>query len=231
MFVFIANANRFIENRIKASWVKAIFENMKLRDVEIVRSRAKNSSPSPLNWDGTKIVDHLTPEDWQGFNAELEELVAQKNDRGVAILSHSFLDDRLRWLLEIKMISTLSKGQKKYLFSNSGPLSSYKARYELAFALGLLNDNFRSELEVFGQIRNKFAHGFKRRSFDDAPISELCDRLGKFDPEALPVPGLGRRERYVGHCFIATSVLFVAGQMLIAGRDPTTVTTEAKSVM
>ncbi len=213
---------------MKASWVKAIFQNIKLREIEIFRSRAKNSSSSPLNWDGTKIVDHLTPEDWQGFYSELEVLVAQKNDRGVAILSHSFLDDRLRWLLEVKMISTLSKGQKNYMFYNSGPLSSYKARYELAFALGLLNENFRSELEIFGQIRNKFAHGFKRLRFDDAPISELCDRLGKFDPDAPPVPGLERRERYVGHCFIATTVLFVAGQMLIAGRNPTAVTAEAK---
>jgi DNA-binding MltR family transcriptional regulator len=68
-----------------------------------------------------------------------------------------------------------------WVFAGTGPLHSFIAKIEIAFALGIISEKLRAELLLIGRIRNKFAHDFRRVRFSDPGISKLCDQLREFD--------------------------------------------------
>lgn len=61
------------------------------------------------NWDGTSIQDHLTEADWKSIDREMTKQIENRNDRGVATVMCSLVEDRLKWLFERKCIDGLSK--------------------------------------------------------------------------------------------------------------------------
>jgi DNA-binding MltR family transcriptional regulator len=196
--------------------LKGFFRAIRASSEEILKVATKVPTLNEFSWEGTIIQDHLKPEEWQNFNGDLEVLIKQKNDRGVAILSHSFLDDRLRWLIEKKLISHLSNSERSWLLSGNGPLASYKARLEVAYAFGLIPKLTRDELQILGSIRNKFAHDFRKKSFDDPTFAPFFDRLRTIDLGGSQLPTGDLRMEYASRCFISMTVLFTKGQILIA---------------
>jgi DNA-binding MltR family transcriptional regulator len=136
----------------------------------------------------------------------------------VAIVGASMVEDRLRWLIETKFIDGLSGTKKERLFTGLGPLSSFSAKVEIAFALGLLKPELREQLQLIGQIRNRFAHNFRRVRFSDPQIAPLCDKLREFDKESLSLPR-ELRDFYGASCFLCMTALFVTGQLVLASRS------------
>lgn len=197
------------------SWAKtafALLRNSESRLADIVLKR----KPETFSWDGTSLKDHLTPEDWKSLDGEITEQLEQKNDRGVAITCASMVEDRLRWTIEANLIPTLSEGKKNWLFTGTGPLHSFSAKTEIAFALGLIKEETRAEIRLIGTIRNKFAHNFRRVRFVDPEISALCARLGNFnDVQSLDDP----MHIYGVSCMSCMLVLFVMGNALLAAKD------------
>ncbi|MFY9895886.1 MAG: MltR family transcriptional regulator [Xanthobacteraceae bacterium] len=197
-------------------WIEAFFQSV--RDTDLAgRLLALQSRSEPLNWDGTTIKDHLTTDDWKSLDAEISEQLKQKNDRGVAITCAASVEDRLRWLIETKFIDGLSETKKDRIFTGLGPLSSFLAKTEIAFALGLIKPEVREQLQIIGQIRNKFAHNFRRVRFSDPKIAEMCERLRKFDKEGFQAKS-ELREVYGFTCLICMMALFVTGQLVLASR-------------
>jgi hypothetical protein len=152
-------------------WIEAFFETLRNADSLIAERIANLRASPPINWDGTTIKDHLTPEDWKSLDQEISEQLKQKDDRGTAIICASMVEDRLRWLLETKFIDGLSETKRDRIFAGYGPLSSFAAKTDIAFALGLVKEEVREQLQLIGQIRNKFAHNFRRVRFSDPNIA------------------------------------------------------------
>lgn len=181
----------------------------------------------PLNWDGTSIKDHLIPEDWKSLNDEIAAQVEQKNDRGVAIVLASMVEDRLRWLIETKFVDGLSENKKNWIFNGTGPLSSFVAKTEVAFALGLIQEAVRNELKLIGRIRNKFAHEFRPVRFTDPEITKLCNQLWELDAKLCNARELVQlkwayddpMKVYGAACFTVMIVLFAVGQVVIASNS------------
>jgi DNA-binding MltR family transcriptional regulator len=120
------------------------------------------------------------------FNEELEDRgnevlskvaasLGHESDRGCVIFGAALLNESLEQLLrasfrrapeDVKLIDSLFEGY--------APLSTFSAKLQLAYALGILPRHLREKIELVRRIRNEFAHESGPLSFDD---SRCADRL------------------------------------------------------
>ena len=91
-------------------------------------------------------------ESYKAFAAEL----SVENDRSAVILGAARLDIGLRHLLEHVLAPNTSTRDE--LLDNDGPLSSFSARIQMSFRLGLITADFVRALNLVRKIRNDFAH-------------------------------------------------------------------------
>lgn len=97
-----------------------------------------------------------------------------ETDRACAVLASSFLDSSL----EAYFHATLTVDAPARLFEEGGALGSFAARIELAFALGMISDAERADLELVREIRDAFAHDDEYSlDFGTLSVAELCFRL------------------------------------------------------
>jgi DNA-binding MltR family transcriptional regulator len=115
-----------------------------------------------------KLFPHLTQ-----FFPFLEQL-NKESDRGCVLISAGFAEELLRKVLEAFFIE--SDCSSDLLSGSNAPLGSFRARIDGSFALGLLDEVERFDLNQIRKIRNKFAHQIET-SFDDEQIRGLCASL------------------------------------------------------
>ncbi|HHS9855031.1 TPA: DUF4145 domain-containing protein [Klebsiella quasipneumoniae subsp. quasipneumoniae] len=109
--------------------------------------------------------------------SELRKEFASGSDRGMTIVSASMLDNLLKELLEHFMIHNQKPDDRKRLFSNNGPLSSFSNKMLMAHSLGLISDYEKKLLNNIRNVRNRFAHELAEVSFADSSISGICDNM------------------------------------------------------
>lgn len=109
--------------------------------------------------------------------SELKKEFATGSDRGMTIISASMLDNLLKELLEHFLIQDQKADDRKKLFSNNGPLSTYSNKMLMAHSLGLISDFEKKLLNNIRSVRNRFAHELEEISFADASISGICDNM------------------------------------------------------
>lgn len=93
----------------------------------------------------------------------------RETDRGCALMSAAFLDEKLKELLQQYMVQDTQS--LKELFSGNGAISSFSSRIELSYLLGLISKNVRKDLNLIRKIRNEFAHSIEIIDFDHPKIS------------------------------------------------------------
>ena len=114
----------------------------------------------------------------------LENMVVELGRAGHAahaLYVASNLEVSLEDLLALYM-PNLSNTLKEKLFVGYGPLSSFSAKIDIAYALGLIPASLRRDLHAIRDIRNAFAHTTERLHFDSLKMTRL---LGKF-PDYTP---------------------------------------------
>lgn len=120
------------------------------------------------------------------FNEELEDRanevlskvpasLGHESDRGCVIFGTALLSESLEELLR----ASFRRGPEDAklidsLFEGYAPLSTFSAKLQLAYALGILPRHLREKIELVRRIRNEFAHESGPLSFDD---SRCADRL------------------------------------------------------
>jgi DNA-binding MltR family transcriptional regulator len=107
-------------------------------------------------------------------NAFLQELL-RESDRGRALVGCAFLDDMVEKLCRAKMVTDAKAVDN--LLEYPGPLTSFAARTDLAYALGWIGAQMYQDLRRIHKIRNAFAHSSCARGFDDADVRSLCEGL------------------------------------------------------
>jgi hypothetical protein len=63
------------------------------------------------------------------------------------------------------------------LFDAYGPINTFAAKIDIAYALDITNDATHQELNKMRKIRNEFAHAKKSLSLDTEPIKTLFHTL------------------------------------------------------
>lgn len=128
-----------------------------------------------MSEDRRRIVDtHPHLKDFEAFLPDLN----RESDRGMVLIASSYIDDLLRRTLE----SFLVEGSDSIVDGFNAPLGTLSSRVAAAFALGLISDNERREIDRIRKVRNRLAHDV-RATFGDAQIRDLC---GQFAMAAKP---------------------------------------------
>lgn len=94
---------------------------------------------------------------------------AEESDRGAAVLAAALFEHRLQGLIERRFVNCDKKVQRLFL--------SFRAKIDLAYALGLYDRETRDALHVVLEIRNKFAHSPDPMGFDHQEIAAECRKL------------------------------------------------------
>jgi hypothetical protein len=113
-----------------------------------------------------------TPEGFTGF---LQEVNAEKNDRGAAILLGSNAENALQVAIDRNLV--VREDAYKLLFHSSGPLSSFEAKIRIGYAMGIYGDQHKNALDCIKGIRNAFAHAVHPISFETAEVREVCNLM------------------------------------------------------
>lgn len=101
-------------------------------------------------------------------------------DRSVALVRTSVVEEHLRLAIERhfpglatdpKVIDRIFDQMK------NGPLSTFTARVDVAFALGIIGKGALSALKKIASIRNLFAHRLDISSFDHPDVITLTEKL------------------------------------------------------
>ncbi len=103
------------------------------------------------------------------------------------LLTATSIEQVLRDLLISKMRKDLSNNIRSSLFDGYGPLGSFSARIDLAFALDIITDNERSNCRVIKDIRNDFAHSTEMKPLNDPGVLKHVRKLKNYRADVEPI--------------------------------------------
>lgn len=106
-----------------------------------------------------------------------------ESDRAAVILGAAKLDIQLYQLL-VKHLRTPASSNDE-LFDGDAPLGSFSAKINMAYRLGLIDEEFTRALHLIRRIRNSFAHEVSGTSLESGGhkdrIRELSIQLKQYD--------------------------------------------------
>lgn len=119
------------------------------------------------------VIKNIPDFDLDSFSIGIHD----ESDRACAVLGPALLDARLEKLFLVR----LGHNEPKFLanlINNRGPLSTFSARIDMAFALRWIDSDVHYDLNLLRKIRNDFAHSFDHElSFSDDSIASKCREL------------------------------------------------------
>lgn len=114
---------------------------------------------------------------------ELFEELSKESDRGVVLISASFLEEALEALLRARfhVRHPKSKSSINPLFNGFGPLDNFSAKVSICYATDLIGEWMYRDLVIVRKLRNHFAHSVGAARFDLPKAVQLTERLKAAD--------------------------------------------------
>jgi DNA-binding MltR family transcriptional regulator len=109
---------------------------------------------------------------WMDEHNRIAAKYADESDRAAALLAASFLEEQLKDALQSVFVDDAEMMQN--LFAGYGPLSSFRARIDLAYALGHIPKALHREFHIIRKIRNHFAHHADVTDFSTQRVKDWC---------------------------------------------------------
>jgi hypothetical protein len=163
------------------------------------------------------------------------ELYASGSDRATALMFASFVEIHLERLLLSSMRSNLNSEDRRKVFQNEGPMASFSSKIVTAYALGLIGQKTRRDLDLIRLLRNEFAHSRTPFDFTTPEVGRVCHefKLVEMPPPmtayASHVPDQdisNPRTRFIATCHNVSYRLIVkrdgpeAGDYIFPNDDP-----------
>lgn len=108
------------------------------------------------------------------LNKTFAEIFSQ-SDRASAVVAGGILEEILQRMITAFLLPHQSI--EKTLFDGITPLSTFGAKIDLAYHLGLINETEYGDLKIIKNIRNNFAHSIKGIKFETDSIKDRCLQL------------------------------------------------------
>ncbi len=118
-------------------------------------------------------------------NFDLAATVRQmslETETSFAIRMASITEDWLQYAIKAKM-RHLTKTQEDRIFSGYGPISSFRAKIDVGYALGIFDITTMNDLNAIREIRNKFAHSREIIHFRSKELDSLFQKMAGWTPE------------------------------------------------
>ena len=119
--------------------------------------------------------------DWGEFSCFVEEF-EEETDRAAVILGAAKLDTLLYQLIGKYFLAPTTG--KDELLDGDSPLSTFSAKINIAYRLGLIDGPFAKALHLIRRIRNAFAHELSGSTLDSGAHRDRVKEL------SLPFKGL-----------------------------------------
>jgi DNA-binding MltR family transcriptional regulator len=103
---------------------------------------------------------------------------------GTALLVAAIADRQLEDALILKMRG-LNNSMRERLFENYGPLSSFSAKIDIAYALCITDRITYDRLTIIRRVRNKFAHSDEPITFGNQDILAILSSIKENDDKEL----------------------------------------------
>jgi len=100
----------------------------------------------------------------------IHEIVAEKNDRGAALITGILVEEALRRAV----LSRFVPSDATDLFSRQSALSTFYNLTAIGYGMGLFDKQIRSDLDRIREIRNAFAHCRFPTTFETTAIADAC---------------------------------------------------------
>lgn len=95
------------------------------------------------------------------------------------LVTVSMIEEMLEEAILSKM-RPLSENFRDRLFEGYGPLSSFSARIDISYSLGIIDDHLLHDLRLIKSIRNEFAHSTFAMHFDHPNLQKHFQNLTKY---------------------------------------------------
>ncbi len=122
--------------------------------------------------------------------------ILSETDRGAVLMSAAFLDDKLKQLIEKRLVE--DKKLSRRAFDFNGSLGTFSARIDFAYLIGILPKNAHKDLHKIRAIRNQFAHHAAPLSYADPKVKALCESLLFHGVKDAAEPGSKFRRSVMG---------------------------------
>lgn len=110
---------------------------------------------------------------WDDFL--MTELSAE-SDRGAVILASSLFDIALKAKIKAFLVSIENVNDDIFDDANS-PLGTFSSKINMAYRLGIISKELKSDLNTIREIRNSFAHNIDECSFEDKEVIGYLNKL------------------------------------------------------
>lgn len=101
--------------------------------------------------------------------------ISNETDRGAVLMSAAYLDDKLKELIEKRLVQDRKIARRAFEFN--GPLGTFSSRINFAYLIGVIPKNAQRDLHTIRAIRNQFAHYASPLNYEDEKVKPLCERL------------------------------------------------------
>lgn len=118
--------------------------------------------------------------------------ITGENDRLVAVVCASLVEVAMAKLLK----SVMPNGEGS-LFEPHAPLSTFSAKINLAYSLGLIDKDVRRNADYMREIRNVFAHRVAPTDFKTPQVAAVCKLLKLGQHENFKDSAVNMRSRYL----------------------------------
>lgn len=147
----------------------------------------------------------LNMDDYQSFVTEFHA----ESDRSAIVMAGSFAESYLATYLRHFMVdSPEDNGEIERLFE-FGPLASFDARINVAYAFKLISREHREDLRHIKAIRNRFAHSPRTINLSREDIQKHLRELSMWKV-VRDAPADAKVEKSDRHVFLFTVGMFVA---------------------
>jgi DNA-binding MltR family transcriptional regulator len=137
-----------------------------------------------------------SPEDKQAYFAEL----GGESDRSCALIASSYVEHALVDLIRTSLIYLSEAEVDALFFARDATLGTFSKQIDIAYALGLIMPQQRTDLDRIRKIRNTFAHAIKSVRFADALLAAEISKLSKFTDNEGPRQFDHFKSNYIASC-------------------------------
>lgn len=161
----------------------------------------------------------LNLNDYQSF---VDEFHAE-SDRSAIVMAGSFAEGYLITYLRHFMVDSPEDNDEIEKLFAVGPLASFAARINIAYAFKLISREHREDLRHIKEIRNSFAHSPRRISLSREDIQKHLRKLSMWKL-VRDAPAESKVEKSDRHVFLFTVGMFVvfAHSQIVKLKKPNT---------
>jgi len=106
-----------------------------------------------------------------------KDRLPHREDRGVVLMATAHVEQLLEDQILCKITDEFVEGEwHDRLFGGEqrGSIDGFSGKIIIAFALGLITERVREDLQTLRRLRNVFAHSPKQIDFSDPEVSTVC---------------------------------------------------------